>query len=161
MKKTTMVLGLTILVTMAALTTQAQSQGGGSFPPGPPPNGGGMRYGPGGTNRPAPPNATNLVAKFDTNGDGNLDATELATALDSIHPPRPPSSPDGATTDNRPEPPSGAEMAAQWIQQFDADGSGSLSVDELAKAFESRKSPNGNGPPGPLPGGPSQGTDMP
>lgn len=130
MKRTRTIFWMMALITSAAVSVSAQGPGGeGQPPPGP------------------SLNASDLIAKYDTNGDSKLNADELTTALDASRPPKPPAS----STENadRPEPPSAANMSADWIKRFDADGDGSLSADELTKAIQSHRPPGGNRPPAP------------
>ena len=130
MKKTTTVFWMAAFIASVAVTASAQGPGGeGQPPPGP------------------SLNASDLIAKYDTNDDSKLNAEELTTALDASRPPKPPSS----FTENadRPEPPSAASMSADWIKRFDVDGDGSLSSDELTKAIQSHRPPGGNCPPAP------------
>ena len=123
MKKSNLILGGAALILATACAAQAQGPGG--PPPGP------------------PPSATDLIAEFDIDGDGGLNAAELEISLEAMRPPEPPQSVDDK---DRPAPPSAEDMALEWIGQFDADDNAELSVTELTTAFQSRP------PHGPPPG---------
>lgn len=124
MKTATLTLATLALIWTAATAAQAQGPGGG-----PPPG--------------SPPSAADLIAEFDADGDGSLNAAELTESFEAMRPPAPPQSADEG---ERPEPPLAEDMAVDWIDQFDADQNAELSVAELTAAFQTRH-PHGPPPP--------------
>lgn len=122
------IIGCTTILTLAmVLAVSAQRPRGAGGPPG--------QGGPG--NMPPPPDgrnmATDLVAEFDLDEDGSLNASELQKALDAL-----PKPPDAETA-----------AAAEWITAYDADGTETLSVEELETGLEDNRPemPEGS-PPG-------------
>ena len=124
MNTATLKLAALALIWAAAGAARAQGPGGG------PPHG-------------TPPNAADLIAEFDADGDGNLNAAELTESFEAMRPPAPPSS---AGEGERPEPPLAEDMAVAWIDQFDVDQNAELSLAELTAAFRARP-PHGPPPP--------------
>ena len=122
MKTATLKLAVLALVWTAANAAQAQGPGGGP-PPGP------------------PPSAADLIAEFDADGDGSLNALELTESFEAMRPPAPPRS---VGAGEQPEPPLAEDMAVDWIDRFDADQNAELSAAELTAAFRARPP---HGPP--------------
>ena len=113
MKTSNLILGSAILILTAASAAQAHGPGGG-----PPPG--------------LAPNAVDLIAEFDADGDGNLNAAELEASLEAMRPPEPPRAMNAS---DRLAPPSAEDMAVTWIEQFDTDANAMLSVKELTTAL--------------------------
>ena len=137
--------GLAVALAVAAATATAQEFGGPGAGPGGPEGGGRVR--------PPPPRpaqlATNLMAKFDANGNGALSVDELTKALTDMQKHRPPPPQfQGEPGNEPPAQPAAAEKAATWIAKFAADKAG-LTLAELTKAMESERPPRGpRGGPG-------------
>jgi len=74
------------------------------------------------------PSHEEMFTRMDTNGDGQIDQSELETMLQQAPPM------DGA----RPTPPPKSEPldAAELIEQFDRDGNGTLNADEATEMGE-------------------------
>ena len=146
-EQTRMKMNITTLVALTlglgAFTVLAQDQSGG---PGGPPGGGG-RFGHhfGGGRLPADP----LMVALDANGDGELDATEIANAsaalktldkngdgtltADELMPP-----PPGGTNRFRPMPPHSANHPmSPLMEALDTNGDGELDAAEIANASDS------------------------
>lgn len=72
-----------------------------------------------------PPDPAEMFAKVDTDGSGGVDQAELQSLLDKV-------SKQGSTADS-----TAATSAADTFNQFDIDGDGSLSQDELGEGMKS------------------------
>lgn len=154
-EETGMKMNITTLVALTlglgAFTVLAQDQSGG---PGGPPGGGGRfghHFGGG------PPHVLPLMAALDANGDGELDATEIANAsaalktldkngdgkltADELMPP-----PPGGTNQFRATPPRGAKHpVSPLMEALDTNGDGELDAAEIANASDSLLQLNVNG----------------
>lgn len=167
-----------VLMLAAALMANAQGPGGGRGP-----QGGGQQGGPGGGDfKPPSPDeiVKHMLADFDGNKDGKLDATELKKSIEAHQKQRmehgsPQGGPgggqqrgaqggpggfqggqQGGPQGERPEPPAPDKIAAKWLEEFDADKNGTLSADELQKALAAHRPPMQGGP-GEQRGGPQGG----
>ena len=154
-EQTRMKMNITTLVALTlglgAFTVLAQDQSGG---PGGPPGGGGRfdhHFGGG------PPHVLPLMTALDANGDGELDATEIANAsaalkaldkngdgkltADELMPP-----PPGGTNQFRATPPHGAKHpVSPLMEALDTNGDGELDATEIANASDSLLQLNVNG----------------
>lgn len=150
------------LAVAAGLAANAQGPGGQGAQGGPP--GGGNGQAPS-----AEEVAKRLLADFDADQDGKLNADELKKSIEKHQqgrpapggqqmrrPTRSPGGPQARTQggrgeqqggaqaaqgDARPARPQPAQMAARWVEEFDADKNGSLSPQELQKAMEAHRPP--------------------
>lgn len=149
--KTNLATLIALTVGLGAFTVLAQDEFGGQ---GGPPGGGG-RFGH--HFRGGPPPVDVLMATLDANGDGELDATEIANAsaalktldkngdgkltADELMPP-----PPGGTNRFRATPPwGGTHPESLLMETLDTNGDGELSAAEIANASESLLQLNVNG----------------
>lgn len=180
MKTTMTVKWAAALMLAATMAANAQAPGGRG------PQGGGPG-GPSGQFQPPSPDeiAKKIMADFDADKDGKLNADELKNSIAARQKQRQeqggpqgglghmqqggqggqqpggrmqggpggvrgggPGGQQGGPEGERPQPPAPDQIAAKWLEEFDADKNGNLSSDELQKALASHRPP-----PPPMHGG--------
>lgn len=83
--------------------------------------------------------AAKMLADFDKDGSGSLDATELTEALAFQRENRPQRPQREGMGGKRPHAPNPDVVAGKMIENFDADDNGNLSEEELSKALRNMR----------------------